>query len=354
MSHPRALVLVTAALACGSPVAAQEAHDFYKGKTLTIIASDGPGGASDAYARLVAQNLVRFLPGNPSAVVQAMPGASGLLATNHIHRQAAHDGTVVAMPLATAMFAPIFGDAGAHYKSDGFAWIGSLDQATDTCSYWKGNGVADFRDLFHKNVTFAADAPAGVGSQFPRAMNALLGTRADVIHGYMGTGNVVVAMKRGEIQTSCNFMVSALTSVFKTYFDSGELVPFVQFARKNELLPNVPYIMDYAKTEDDKNVFKLVFMRDTVSRAIVAPPDIPQERKDELRSAFDQTVKDPDFLAQARKMGLPIHPMSGAADDAFVHDLMSIPAADVARANAALQSGLGDHRNAPSENAAAH
>jgi hypothetical protein len=161
-------------------------------------------------------------------------------------------------------------------------------------------------------------------------------------------------MKRGEIQTSCNFMVSALTSVFRTYFDSGELVPFIQFARKNELLPNVPYIMDYAKTAADKNVFKLVFMRDIVGRAIVAPPDIPQERKDELRAAFDQTVKDPSFLAQARKMGLPVHSMSGAADDAFVHELMSIPAADVARANAALQSGLGDPGKTPGDKAASH
>jgi tripartite-type tricarboxylate transporter receptor subunit TctC len=347
MKRGRAKAFLLAGLACGWPLAGQAAGDFYKNKNLTIIASDGPGGGSDAYARLVGQNIVRFLPGKPTAIIQAMPGASGLLAANHIHRQALADGTVVAMPLTTAMFAPIFGDPGAHFKSDGFTWIGSLDQATGTCDYWKGSGVASFQDLFHKNVTFAADAPAGVGSEYPRAMNALLGTTADVIHGYSGTGNVVVAMRRGEVQASCVFMLSSLTSIFKGVYDAGELVPFVQFARKSELLPNVPYIMDYARTEEDKDVFKLVFMRDTLSRAIVAPPDIPAERKKELRAAFDQMVKDPDFQAQALKLGLPVHPLSGEADDAFVHDMMSVPPAAVARANAALESGLGHIQKAP-------
>jgi tripartite-type tricarboxylate transporter receptor subunit TctC len=248
------------------------------------------------------------------------------------------------MPLTTAMFAPIFSDPGAHFKSNEFSWIGSLDQATDTCDYWKGSGVSSFADLFHKSVTFAADAPAGVGSQFPRAINALLGTKADVIQGYSGTGNVVVAMRRGEVQASCVFMLSSLTSMFKSSYESGELVPFVQFARKSELLPNVPYIMDYARTEEDKDVFKLAFMRDALSRAIVAPPNISDERKKELRSAFDQMVKDPDFLADAAKLGLPIDPMSGQQDDAFVQDLMSVPPAAVARANEALESGLGDVR----------
>lgn len=340
MRCSRATALLTAGLICGWPLAGQAASDFYKNKIVTIIASDGPGGGSDAYARLVGQFIVKYLPGNPTAVIQAMPGASGLLATNHIHAAAAKDGTVLAMPLTTALFAPIFGDPGAKYKSDQFTWVGSLDQATGTCVAYKGE--VSFKDLLTKTATFAADAPAGVGSEYPRAMNALVGTHASVIHGYSGTGNVVNAMRRGEVQASCVFMLSALTSIFKQPFESKEIVPIVQFARKSEMLPDVPYIMDYAKTDEDKDVFKLVFMRDTLSRAIVAPPGISDERKTELRSAFDQMVKDPDFLAAAAKQGLPIHPLSGVQDDEFVHELMTIPPAAVARANAALESGLGE------------
>jgi tripartite-type tricarboxylate transporter receptor subunit TctC len=342
MKYSRVMATMLTLLAFERPFAAEAGVEFYKGKTLTVIASDGPGGASDAYARLVGQYIVKYLPGHPIAVVQAMPGASGLLAANYIHRQAVADGTVVAMPLTTAMFAPIFGDPGAAFKSNQFDWIGSLDQATGTCAYWKGSGVSSFQDLFHKTLTFSADAPAGVGSEYPRAMNALLGTKARVINGYRGTGNVVIAMRQGEIQASCVFMLSALTSIFRKEFNSGELVPFIQFARKSELLPNVPYIMDYAKTQEEKDVFKLVFTRDVVSRAIVAPPNIPAEREKELRTAFDQMVQDSGFKSEAVTLGLPIYPLSGQEDDAFVHDLMSIPAESVAKANAALQYGLGE------------
>lgn len=320
--------------------AARAADDFYKGKTLTIITSEGPGGGSYAYADLVARNLVRFLPGNPVAIVQAMPGASGVIATNHIY-QATKDGTELAMPLTTALFAPIFGDPGARYKSSDFTWLGNLDQATDTCAYWKGSGVTGFDYLLHHEVTFAASGPAGVGSQFPRAMNALLGTHAKVIHGYRGTGNMQVAMQRGEVQASCTYMLSALTSTMRAFYESGELVPFIQFARKSDELKGVPYIMDFAKTLEDKQVFKLIFMRDVVGRALVAPQGIPPERETELRSAFDTMVKDPAFLAEAAKRGLPIDPLSGAEDEAFAKELIAMPSSAVKRADAALASGLG-------------
>ena len=187
------------------------ADDFYRGKTVTIITSDAPGGGSYAYANLVAQNLIRFLPGNPTAVVQAMPGASGLLAANHLYQSAPKDGTVLALPLSNPLFAPIFGDPGATYKPNEFTWIGSLDQATDTCDYWKGSGVTSFGDVLHREVTFAADAPPGVASQYPRAMDALIGTHAKVIHGYPGTGSIQIAMQRAEVQASCAFMLSSLT-----------------------------------------------------------------------------------------------------------------------------------------------
>ena len=339
-AHGPAFLL--ACMACGWPFAAAEAaEDFYKGKTLTIITSEGPGGGSYGYADLVAQNIGRYLPGNPTVIIQAMPGASGLIATNHIYQSAARDGTVVGMPLTTALFAPIFGDPGARYKSNDFSWIGNLDQATDTCVYWKASGVTGLDYLMHHEVTFAASGPAGVGSQLPRAMNALIGTHAKVIHGYQGTGNMQVAMQRGEIQASCTYMLSALTSTMKTYYESGQLVPFIQFAYKSDKLPNVPHILDFAKTNEDKDVFKLIFQRDIVGRAIVGPPKIPEPRVKELRAAFDAVVKDPAFLADADKRGLPIDPLSGEQDDAFVEQLMAIPAAAVQRANAVLASGLG-------------
>jgi hypothetical protein len=195
-------------------------------------------------------------------------------------------------------------------------------------------------------VTFAADAPPGVASQYPRAMNALLGTHAKVIHGYPGTSSIQVAMQRGEVQASCAFMLSSLTSVFRTAFETGDLVPFIQFGHKSDKLPGVPHILDFARTDEDRQVFNLIFMRDIISRAIFAPPNIPADRKKELRAAFDTMVKDPTFLSTADKLGLPIGPLSGAEDEAFVNELMATPSAAVNRADAALAFGLGGTDNA--------
>jgi tripartite-type tricarboxylate transporter receptor subunit TctC len=333
--------LTVAGLAAATP--GHAADEFYKGKVLTIIISDPPGGGADTYARLVAQNIGRFLPGSPAAVVQSMPGASGIVATNYLYRSAPRDGTVVLMPLTTALFAPLFGNSATPYKPDEFSWIGSLDKATDTCSAWKGSGIKSFDDVLKSPVTFGAVGPAGVASEYPRAMNALFGTRIKVIHGYPGTSAIQIAMERGEIQASCAFMVSALKSAFRNAYESGKLFPIMQFARKSEELKGVPYVLDYARTEEDRQVFKLVFTRDIAGRPIVAPPKVPGGRVAELRAAFDGLVKDKAFLAGAAKAGLPIVPMSGKEDEDFVRDMMATPPAAVKRARAALEFGINEN-----------
>ncbi len=326
-----------AAFAAGG---ARAEDDFYRGKVVTLVIGDPPGGGADTYARLYAQHLPRFLPGAPSVVVQNMPGASSVVAANYAYKTAPKDGTLLVMPQAAAVFARMFGNQAAAYQPDEFQWVGNLDQATGTCSAWKGSGLKSFEDLINKPVLLAAVAPSGVASEYPRALNALYGTRIKVIHGYVGTGNIVIAMQNGEIQGSCAFMVSALKSAFRTHFENGDLTPILQAARRDPELKGVPHILDLARDDGEREVMRLISDRDIMARSIALPPGAPADRVATMRRAFDAIMKDPAFLEGAAKANLPILPNTGAEIEALVKRMMAAPAPVVARARAALEFGI--------------
>jgi tripartite-type tricarboxylate transporter receptor subunit TctC len=331
---------VLAAAALLLPIAQAGAQDdFYKGKMLTIVSGEPPGGAADLYARTLAAHIGKHLPGQPNVIVQAMPGASSIIATNYIYQRAPRDGTTLLMPLTSALFAAVFGSTAAPYKPNEFTWIGSLDQATGTCSAWKGSGLATFEDLLKNTTLVGAVAPSGVASEYPRSMNALFGTRIRVIHGYEGTGAIRLAMQRGEVQGSCAFMLSALKSAFRDDYQSGQLVPVVQFARKSPELKGVPHVLDFARSDLERQVFNLVYNRDVIARSVLAPPGIPSERTALLRAAFDASLKDASLIETLSKAGLPLNPMSGAQIEAFIKDYMASPSEAVVRARAALETG---------------
>jgi tripartite-type tricarboxylate transporter receptor subunit TctC len=333
-----AALLLAACMLSAMPVAAAD-DDFYKGKVLTIVSGEPPGGAADAYARLLGPALGRHLPGNPTVIVQSKPGASSMVAANYVYKIAPKDGTTLLMVLSQAIFASVFGSDGAVFNPTELTWIGNLDQATGTCSVLKGAGVASFEDLLKSTTLFGASAPSGVASQYPRSLNALFGTRVHVIHGYGGTSALFLAMQRGEIQGSCAFQLSALKSAFRTSYEAGDLVPIVQFARKSPELKGVPHVLDFARTEQDRQVFNLVYNRDILGRSVAAPPGLPPARVALLRAGFDAAVKDPELIAAADRAGLPLIPMSGLEAEAFVHDMMSAAPQVVARARAALEFG---------------
>jgi len=314
--------------------------NFYKGKLVTVIAGEVPGGALDAYARVLATGLNRHLPGNPTVIVQNMPGAATVVATNHLAKRAPRDGTVLLMALSTAPFAAMFGIDAATYKATDLTWIGNFDQATDTCSVWKGSGIESLDDLRKKPAIFGAVAPSGIASEYPRSMNALLGTHIKVIHGYAGTAGLLLAMQRGEIQGACAYMVSALNSSFKADYAAGRLVPIIQFAKRSDELKGVPYMLDLARTDEEKQLFNLLYTRDIIGRLVAAPPDLPPERTAMLRAAFEATVKDPDIIESLRKSGMPLVPMSGQEVEAFVKRYVSVPPDVLARARSILDAGV--------------
>jgi tripartite-type tricarboxylate transporter receptor subunit TctC len=312
---------------------------FYKGKLVTVYIGEVTGGALDAYARVLAAGLNRHLPGNPTVIVQSMPGAATVVSMNYLARRAPRDGTTLLMALSTAPFAAMYGIEAATYKATDFTWIGNFDQGTDTCTVWKGSGIDSFDDLLKKPAIFGAVAPSGIASEYPRSMNALLGTSIKVIHGYGGTAGIMLAMQRGEVQGSCAFMMSALNSSFKTDYNAGRLVPIIQFARKSDEIKSVPYMLDLAKSEEEKQLFKLLYTRDVIGRLIAAPPELPAERTAVLRTAFDEIVKDPEMIALLDKAGLPLAPMSGQEVEAFVKQYVTVPPEVLTRARTILDEG---------------
>src|SRR5215475_5032325 len=246
----RSIGISFAVLAVVAPAAAQDS--FYKGKTVTVLTGEVPGGALDSYARVLATGLNRHLPGNPTVIVQSMPGAATVVASNHVAKRAPRDGTVLLMALPTAPFATMFGNTAATYEATDFTFVGNFDQATETCSVWRGAGIDSFDDLLKKPAIVGAVAPSGIASEHPRSFNALFGAHIKVIHGYAGTAGLLLAMQRGEIQGACAYMVSALKSTFSSDYAAGRLVPILQLARRSEQLKDVPYMLDLARNDEER------------------------------------------------------------------------------------------------------
>jgi hypothetical protein len=233
----------------------------------------------------------------------------------------------------------MFGNTAAAYEPTDFTYVGNFDQATDTCSVWKGSGVESFDELRKKPAIFGAVGPSGIASEYPRSMNALFGTNIKVIHGYRGTPALLLAMQRGEIQGACAFMVSALKSNFNEPYAKGDLIPILQFARKSEELKGVPYMLDLARNDEEQKLFNLLYTRDVIGRFVAAPPHLPPERTAALRAAFDAMVKDPEIIAMMEKSHLPLTPMSGQAVEQFVKNYVSVPPDVLAKANKLLEIG---------------
>jgi tripartite-type tricarboxylate transporter receptor subunit TctC len=329
-----------AGLALPQAAVADGVADFYKGKNVSLVIGLPPGGGYDAYARAMGGHMSRHLPGNPTFVIRNMPGASSLLAANWMYNSAARDGTVIGAFSAGAVFAPLMGNTKAQFETAKFTWIGNAEKSTGTCAVWHNSKIRNMNDVLSKPSIFGASGATGVMSEFPRAMNALVNAHAQVIHGYAGGTGVLLAMQRGEVDGSCAMALSTLQSVRQDDWKSGRLIVIVQNGfEPDPALKGVPHIYDYARSEDDKKAMELIYGRQTLGRPIGAPPALPADRTKALRAAFDATMKDPAFLAEAKKRGLNVDPMNGDAVEKLIVRFHSYSDTVVDRARKALDIG---------------
>jgi tripartite-type tricarboxylate transporter receptor subunit TctC len=312
-------------------------EEFYQGKTVSVVIGHPPGGGYDVYMRAFARHFGRHIPGNPAAVIRSMPGAGGIVAGNHLFNRAPRDGTVIGMFGSSALFSVKFGAAKAQFEIDKYSWIGNMDQTVGTCTVWHTSGINSIDDLKTREVAFGASGQASVNSVHARGLNALLGTRIKVIHGYPGSNNVLLAIQRQEVAGGCGFGLSSLKTTHSSEWQSGQLKVFVQTGlNKSPELPGVPHIYDHARNDDDRKVMDLIYGIHVIGRPISAPPGIPADRVRALRDAFNATMKDKAFREEAAKLSLPIDPWTGEETEKIVVRFAAYPETIYARARKVL------------------
>ena len=312
-----------AAVLCAAPPAwSQSVESFYRGQNLRILVGYGPGTGYDVYARVLGRHIARFLPGQPTIVIQNMPGAPSLTITTNLYNVAPRDGSAIGVPARGLLIEPLFGNDNARYDGRKFTWIGSMSREVSTCLAWATTGITRIEDAQKKEMLLGATGNVSPSFLFPQIMNATIGTKFKVVPGYPDSGAVGMAMERGELEGYCSFTWGSLKSARKDWLDNKRINIMAQLSvEKSPELAGVPSIMDYAKDDATRQTFELIFADQEMARPVGGPPDIPADRLAALRAAFMATMKDKEFVADAEKTGIDIDPIDGPAVAAILDRL---------------------------------
>jgi len=321
------------ALILSASANAETAEDFYRGKTINILIGFSAGGGYDLYARLLSRHLGRHMPGNPTVVAQNMPGAGSLKAALNVYSVAPKDGLTLATVSRSVVTDPLL--IGSNIDPLKLTWLGTITSETSVCATWNTSPVKTWDDMFKREFTLGSSAVGDDTAGFALIMRNVFGAKVKLVTGYPGGNDVNLAMQRQEVDGRCGWSWTSLKSQ-KQWLPNINLL--VQFnLERNPDLPNVPMALKRAKDDQQRQVLRLLIAPQYVGRPFFSSPDIPPERKAALRAAFDETMKDPEFLAEAAKADMEISPVSGAKIDAFIAALYKTPQDVVKKAIAAIQ-----------------
>jgi tripartite-type tricarboxylate transporter receptor subunit TctC len=336
----RAALLAAAcclALAAATPCAAEEAP-FYAGKSIQMVVGFDVGGGYDLYARTVARYFSKHMPGNPSMVVQNMPGAGGILAANHLYTRAARDGLTMGVIQGTLVYAQVGKSRNVQFDMRRYGWLGSANDTSNTCVFSKHAGIQSANDLLTKTVVIGG---SGGSTEFvPSLLNALVGTHFKIVKGYKSTRNILPAIESGEVDGMCGWGWDSARVNGRDYLDRGIISVGLECAneRNPELAAKgVPFMMDLVKDEENKKILSFLFSYLVFIRPFVTPPEIPPERLKALQEAFAATLKDADLLKEAEKSGTEIRYVLPQRANAALSQIVDAPDAVKARALAELQ-----------------
>ncbi len=334
-----ALALWVAPASAQSPAAPPD--DFFKGKTVQMLIGFQAGTGYDTYARALSRHLGRHLPGNPGIVPQNMTGAGGLVAANHLYNLAPKDGTVIGIFNRSTILDPLFGSPEAKFDAKKFLWIGSMGPEVSVCISWAKSPFAKWEDLLQREFIAAATSFSADTGVYPTIFNKVLGTRMKVITGYRGGPEMSQAIESGEAHGRCGWSWTAVKSTKPDWLTNKSIHILLQAGLKKAAdLPQVPLVVDLAKTDRQRQILTLAFGPQQVAWPFVGPPGLPAARQAMLRKAFDETLRDPELLAEARKLKLDIDPMSGAEVEKVVDALYASPPDIVAEVRAIMKPVL--------------
>ena len=316
----------------------QPVAEFYKGKTIAIVVGSDSGGGYDLNARVLARYLGRHIPGNPNIIVQNKPGASSLVAANYVYEIAPKDGTVIAAVQRPIPFPTLFVDGNVRYDVRKIQWLGSTMNELGLMVAWHTAPQQTIADVLKSPMVLGGNGPATDTEIFPRALNRILGTKFEIVSGYPGQAQIIMAMERGEIQGSGNWSWSDIEKGHADLVRDRKIRLLLQLdLKRNPALPDVPFIMDLARNDEERRVFELITSMKALGRPYFVAPGVPQERAAALREAFMQTMKDPAFLEETSKSLGTIDPVSGVDMQAIVTRVYALPGSLVDKARAAVK-----------------
>jgi tripartite-type tricarboxylate transporter receptor subunit TctC len=326
-----ASVILCMAIFASYSAGAQSAAEFYKGRVLTMIVGSSTGGGYDLNARVVAEHIRRHIPGNPAVAVKNLPGAGGLKAAGYMYNVAPKDGSELAIMQRNLTIEPLF--TKQQYVGTKFSWLGSVSKDVSLCISSSKSKIRSLEDLRTRSF-IAAGQSAGSDSQvFAALLKNMFGMNVKLVSGYPGTSDMMLAIERGEADGMCGMSYSTIKSRFARAVTDGSIKLLVQTSvDRDSDLPNVPAMGELAANDQDRAVIKLLVGTQLMGRPFLTAPDVPADRVAALRQAFDRTMADPEFIADARKRDLDVSPMTGAGIDKLLSEFYASPKAVTERA----------------------
>jgi tripartite-type tricarboxylate transporter receptor subunit TctC len=332
-----ALAVVTALLAITLPRAAR-AEDFFAGKTISMSTHSTAGAGYDTYLRLLARHMGSHIPGRPNLVVINQPGAGGLLAVNHAAKAAPQDGTFLTLVSQGLLVVEATGGRGLQTSLGTFKWLGNFSQSNNVTVTWATSNVKTLQDAMTRVVVVGATGAGSATVVGPTLYNSLLGTRFKIIQGYSGSGQINLAMQRGELDGHANSTWTSMQTMLHDEIRDHKVNVLIQTGlRKEPELPEVPLLADLVRGDPKKlAIAQFLSLAGSVARPLAAPPGVPDDRVDILRRAFDATMKDPEFLAEARALRSDVEPMTGEETQVAIARILATPKSVIADVQAAL------------------
>ena len=336
----RRLVLPLAAVvALITPAPAQDdVAAFYRGKQIRIVVGSAAGGGYDLFARVVARHMAKHIPGRPTIIVQNLPAAGGMVMTNQLFNLGPKDGTVIGTPINGIPTAPLLQPQAARFDATKLIWLGSTNREPYVAFVWHTVPVTSVADLTDREVVVGATMPGTTMVDFPLLANDILGLKFRIVRGYESTPQINHAIERGEVEGMGGIGWSSVKAQSSQWIAERKIKVIGQYGLKRHgQLSDVPTMLELAKSELDAQAMRMLFARTEYGRPYFLPPDVPAERAQALRRAFDATMRDPAFIADAARLQLDIDPMTGKELQALVAQLAGTPPDIVARVRAALE-----------------
>ncbi len=328
------------------PAQAQSVAEFYRGKSIRLIIGAAAGGGYDIPGRLLATHMPRHIPGNPNIIVENMPGATSLIMTNYLYARAPRDGTAMGMPNNNIPLEPrlklLSRDGGnVSFDIEKFSWVGSPVQEPQIL-FTLASAASRFEDLKTRKVILGATGRSADNFSLPFMLNELLGTKTEIVTGYNGQNDIFIAIDRGEVQGNSTGLTNLLVTK-PDWVRDGRVKIHVQFgATRTREIPEVPTAIELAPDEATQNMFRFLSKKFLMARPIALPPDVPLARVHALQDAFDASMKDQAFLAEAKRIGLEINPVSGPEIAQLINEIQTAPEPVVQRIRSLLS---GDRDN---------